>query len=301
MNDKDTSLMTKREDERPAREKLPAADLLPILYNQLRRLAGVLTTGLPAGQTLEPTALVHEAYLRLVRNQDPGWEGRAHFFGAAAKAMGEILIEQARRQASFKHGGRARRIELAEGVAWIEPPSNDLLALDDAIEQLAAQRRVAGGDCSAPLLHGTLCRGNGRDYRRIDQHSNTRLAICAGMAGGTAGGSPVMVPANRIEQRSRERASPLPPFRSSAVLISRASTKASPAIPSPDRSCSGCLVVTVALITHAAVQPLGDLSVLTRTSVRASGRRESRRRSVVDRPISDLECRRLRAASLANR
>jgi len=138
MNDEGTSLMTNREDERPAEEKQPAAELLPILYDELRRLAGVFTTRLPPGQTLQPTALVYEAYLRLVKGKDPGWEGRRHFFGAAARAMREILIEQARRQASFKHGGQARRIELAEGVAWIEPPSNDLLALDDAIEQLEA-------------------------------------------------------------------------------------------------------------------------------------------------------------------
>jgi RNA polymerase sigma factor (TIGR02999 family) len=131
--------MTQGEEKRPAEERQAAAELLPILYDELRRLAGVLTAGLPLGQTLQPTALVHEAYLRLVKNQDPGWEGRRHFFGAAAQAMREILIEQARRQASFKHGGQARRIELAEGVAWIEPPSNDLLVLDDAIEQLGAQ------------------------------------------------------------------------------------------------------------------------------------------------------------------
>jgi RNA polymerase sigma factor (TIGR02999 family) len=131
--------MTEGEEKRPAEERQPAAELLPILYDELRRLAGVLTAGLPPGRTLQPTALVHEAYLRLVKNQDPGWEGRRHFFGAAAQAMREILIEQARRQASFKHGGHARRIELADGVAWIEPPSNDLLALDDAIEQLGAQ------------------------------------------------------------------------------------------------------------------------------------------------------------------
>jgi RNA polymerase sigma factor (TIGR02999 family) len=114
----------------------PAADLLPILYVELRRLAETLTARLPPGQTLQPTALVHEAYLRLVRGQDPGWKDRRHFFGAAAQAMREILIDQARQKASFKHGGKAQRIELAEGLAWIEPPSDDLLALDDAIQQL---------------------------------------------------------------------------------------------------------------------------------------------------------------------
>jgi RNA polymerase sigma factor (TIGR02999 family) len=130
--------MANREEEKPE-ERQPAAELLPVLYDELRHLAAVLTSGLPPGQTLQPTAVVHEAYLRLVKGNDPGWEGRRHFFGAAAKAMREILIEQARRQASFKYGGRARRIELAEGVAWIEPPSNDLIALDDAIEQLEAK------------------------------------------------------------------------------------------------------------------------------------------------------------------
>jgi RNA polymerase sigma factor (TIGR02999 family) len=74
-----------------------------------------------------------------VRNKDPGWQGRRHFFGAAAQAMREILIEQARRKASVKHGGRARRIALSDGLAWIEPPSGDLLALDDAIQQLRAE------------------------------------------------------------------------------------------------------------------------------------------------------------------
>jgi RNA polymerase sigma factor (TIGR02999 family) len=131
--------MTAPEEQRPANEKQPAAELLPVLYEELRHLAGVLTANLRSGQTLEPTALVHEAYLRLVKDKDPGWEGLRHFFGAAAQAMREILIEQARRQASFKHGGHAQRVALTEGLAWIEPPSNDILALDDAIQQLQAE------------------------------------------------------------------------------------------------------------------------------------------------------------------
>src|SRR5262245_10992659 len=99
-----------------------AADLLPAVYAELRRLAAVLTVRLPPGQTLQPTALVHEAYLKLVRGRDPGWEGRRHFFGAAAQAMREILVDQARRKASLKRGGDGRRVELTEGVALIEPP-----------------------------------------------------------------------------------------------------------------------------------------------------------------------------------
>jgi RNA polymerase sigma factor (TIGR02999 family) len=126
-------------EEKPARAAQPGAELLPQLYSELRKLAGVLTRQLPPGQTLQPTALVHEAYLRLMRNQGPGWEGRRHFFGSAARAMREILIEQARRKASQKHGGQAQRVELGDGLAWIEPPAEDLLALDEAIERLEAE------------------------------------------------------------------------------------------------------------------------------------------------------------------
>jgi RNA polymerase sigma factor (TIGR02999 family) len=131
--------MTQAGDETPAGETQPAAELLSQLYTELRRLAGVLTRQLPPGQTLQPTALVHEAYLRLVRSRDPGWEGRRHFFGAAARAMREILVEQARRKASQKRGGQAQRVELAEGLAWIEPPADDLLALDEAVGRLQAE------------------------------------------------------------------------------------------------------------------------------------------------------------------
>jgi RNA polymerase sigma factor (TIGR02999 family) len=120
----------------PEGESIPAAELLPEVYAQLRALAASLTSQLQPGQTLQPTALVHEAYLRLVRGRDPGWEGRRHFFGAAARAMREILIEQARRKAAGKHGGHGRRVDLAEGLAVIEPPAEDVLALDEAVRQL---------------------------------------------------------------------------------------------------------------------------------------------------------------------
>jgi RNA polymerase sigma factor (TIGR02999 family) len=135
--------MATSEEERPD-EPRPAADLLPAVYDELRRLAAALTQHLRPGQTLQATALVHEAYLRLVGDQDPGWQGRRHFFGAAARAMRQILIEQARRKGSRKHGGRGRRIELAEGMAFIEPPADDLLALDEAIQKLQVhQPRLA--------------------------------------------------------------------------------------------------------------------------------------------------------------
>jgi RNA polymerase sigma factor (TIGR02999 family) len=132
-------LMSEPDEPKPSKANQSAAELLPVLYEELRRLAAALTTRLTPGQTLQPTALVHEAYLRLVWNQDPGWEGRRHFFGAAAQAMREILIEQARYKASLKHGGQAQRVELVEGLAWIEPPSGNMIALEEAMQQLHAE------------------------------------------------------------------------------------------------------------------------------------------------------------------
>ena len=129
-----------RPDETPTPARQPAEELLPTVYAELRRLAAALLSRLPPGQTLTPTALGHEAYLHLVGNQDPGWEGRRHFFGAAAQAMREILIAKARCKASHKHGGKSQRIELAEGLAVIEPPAEDILAVDEAIERLKEER-----------------------------------------------------------------------------------------------------------------------------------------------------------------
>src|SRR5262245_39404093 len=123
----------------PTLKGTPAAALLPAVYAELRRLAAALSTRLPPGQTLQPTALVHEAYLKLVRDHDPGWESQRHFFGAAAQAMREILVDQARRKGSVKHGGHGQRVELADGLALIEPPADDVLALDEAIRGLQAE------------------------------------------------------------------------------------------------------------------------------------------------------------------
>ena len=131
--------MATPEEQEPEAAR-PAADLLPAVYDELRRLAAALTHQLRPGQTLQATALVHEAYLRLVGDHDPGWQGRRHFFGAAARAMRQILIEQARRKASHKHGGQGERVELAEGMAYVEPPADDLLALDEAIQKLQAHQ-----------------------------------------------------------------------------------------------------------------------------------------------------------------
>lgn len=113
-----------------------AAELLPLVYDELRTLAKSRLAKLPPGQTLQATALVHDAYLRLVKSEDPGWEGRGHFFAAAARAMRDILVEQARRKASVKHGGKRKRLPSDLAEITIEAPTQDLLALDEALTRL---------------------------------------------------------------------------------------------------------------------------------------------------------------------
>lgn len=118
-----------------------AEELLPIVYEELRKLARSLMAKTPPGNTLQPTALVHEAYLRLVGAEDPGWNSRGHFFAAASHAMRRLLVEQARRKAAVRHGGSMKRVD-ADGVDLpIETPSIDVLALDDALERLAQRDR----------------------------------------------------------------------------------------------------------------------------------------------------------------
>src|SRR5437016_2846129 len=93
-----------------------AEDLLAVVYGELRRLAAAQMGHLRPGQTLQPTALVHEAYLKLVGEADPGWSGRGHFFGAAAQAMREIIVDQIRRKSAAKRGGGQRPDELDTGI-----------------------------------------------------------------------------------------------------------------------------------------------------------------------------------------
>ena len=113
-------------------------ELLPLVYDELRRLAEA-RMGLESPQTLQPTALVHEAYLRLVGDDGAEWDGRAHFFGAAANAMRRILIDRARRVQSAKHGGGRERVALTEAEQVDELDTASLVALDDALDEL--QRR----------------------------------------------------------------------------------------------------------------------------------------------------------------
>lgn len=113
-----------------------AAHLLPLLYAELRRLAHSLMAGRTAGNTLQATALVHEAYLRLVPGEGPGWNSRGHFFGAAARAMRRILVEQARRKKAVKHGGDMDRVDIEVDTLGREGKELDFLALDLALDEL---------------------------------------------------------------------------------------------------------------------------------------------------------------------
>jgi RNA polymerase sigma factor (TIGR02999 family) len=119
-----------------------AAQLLPLVYNELRKLAAHKLAQEKPGQTLEATALVHEAFVRLVdAEQARCWQGRGHFFAAAAEAMRRILVDNARRKKRVRHGGGRRRIELADQPA--PTADDDLLALDENLTRLAAEDAVA--------------------------------------------------------------------------------------------------------------------------------------------------------------
>ena len=115
-----------------------AEQLLPLVYDELRRLAAQRLAQEKPGQTLQPTALVHEAYLRLVDiEQAQHWDSRGHFFAAAAEAMRRILVENARRKKRGKHGGHLQRLALEDRDVPVPPPADDILALDDALTRLA--------------------------------------------------------------------------------------------------------------------------------------------------------------------
>ena len=116
-----------------------AAKLLPLVYDELRKLAAYKMVGESAGHTLQPTALVHEAWLRLAASDAPNWENRGHFFAAAAEAMRRILVDHARRKQSLKRGGGAEREELHEGMLVLTAPPDELLAIHEALDKLAAE------------------------------------------------------------------------------------------------------------------------------------------------------------------
>lgn len=119
-------------------EPRAAEQLLPLVYDELRRVATQQLAHERPDQTLQATALVHEAYLRLIGGET-SWDNRRHFFAAAAEAMRRILVERARRKRRLRHGGDRRRVEIEADELPIEEPPVDLLALDEALEHLAAE------------------------------------------------------------------------------------------------------------------------------------------------------------------
>jgi RNA polymerase sigma factor (TIGR02999 family) len=118
-----------------------AEELLPLVYEELRILAAQKLSHETPSQTLQATALVHEAYIRLVETENQDWKGRAYFFKAAAEAMRRILVEHARRKQSLKHGGMNNKVELPEIELPFQGPSEELLALDEALNLLSQQNQ----------------------------------------------------------------------------------------------------------------------------------------------------------------
>jgi RNA polymerase sigma factor (TIGR02999 family) len=120
-----------------------AEQLLPLVYEELRRLAARRLAREPSNQTLEPTALVHEAYLRLVGEADRRWDSRGHFFAAAAEAMRRILVEKARWKKARKHGGDLTRVDLAGRDPVVVTTPDEMIALDEALARLAEEDAAA--------------------------------------------------------------------------------------------------------------------------------------------------------------
>jgi RNA polymerase sigma factor (TIGR02999 family) len=115
-------------------------ELLPLVYGELRRIAAFRMSQESSGHTLQPTALVHEAWLRLVKNGSQTWENRAHFFGAASETMRRILIESARRKASIKHGRGLERVNIDDGMDVAQAtPETKLLLIDELLSQLEVE------------------------------------------------------------------------------------------------------------------------------------------------------------------
>ena len=114
----------------------PAGELFPLLYDELRRIAAHKLAHEPPGHTLQPTALVHEAWLRLAGAGEPAWQNRAHFFAAAAEAMRRILVESARRKQRLKRGGDRERVDIEAVDLPLPLPDEELLALDEALDRL---------------------------------------------------------------------------------------------------------------------------------------------------------------------
>lgn len=155
-------------------EKHASEELLPLVYEELRRLARMRMAGEAAGQTLQPTALVHEAWLRLVGDKNQNWKGRAYFFAAAAEAMRRILVEHARRKARLKHGGGQERVALEKLDLPQAAPDDKVLLVNEALEDLERSNperaRVVVLKFFAGMTNREVADTLGIGERSVDRH-----------------------------------------------------------------------------------------------------------------------------------
>lgn len=149
-------------------------DLLPLVYEELRNLARMRMANEAAGHTLQPTALVHEAWLRLTQAGDRDWKNRAYFFAAAAQAMRRILVDHARRKSRLKHGGGQQRLELEELAVAAPTPDEKVLLVDEALEQLEAENperaRIVVLKYFSGLTNREAAEALGIGERTVDRH-----------------------------------------------------------------------------------------------------------------------------------
>ncbi|HEX9045957.1 MAG TPA: sigma-70 family RNA polymerase sigma factor [Verrucomicrobiae bacterium] len=169
MNDITLLLQATQRKEDHARE-----ELFKLVYDELRRMAAVRMAREPAGQTLQPTALVHEAWLRLVGDGDRNWENRSHFFGAAADAMRHILVDKARRKSRLKHGGGKIRLNIDDLDLTETTPDDNVLLINDALERLEKedpeQARVVVMKFFGGLTNLEVAENLGIAERSVDRH-----------------------------------------------------------------------------------------------------------------------------------
>jgi len=159
----------------------PAEELLPLVYDELRNLAAYKMAAEAPGHTLQATALVHEAWLRIAGSNAQPWESRRHFF-AAAEAMRRIVVEAARRKKRLKHGGNVARVEI-DAVALPAPmPDDELLALDEALTRLADINPPGGGIGEALFLCRPHPGAGGEGVGGLGQHRRAALGLCASVA-----------------------------------------------------------------------------------------------------------------------
>ena len=160
-------------------EPAAAERLLPLVYDELRKLAALKLAQEKPGQTLQPTALVHEAYVRLVgQAPDQHWDHRGHFFAAAAEAIRRILVEQARRKGRVRHGGGKKRIDLDEGCSLVQPPSDDFLELDEAITRLSSLNPIRAAVVKLRFFAGLTMPEVAQSVGHLCAHRRLPLGLC---------------------------------------------------------------------------------------------------------------------------